>query len=63
MKESEKQSPSTSERFPNYFEKYAARPINLILKNPQLTPKILLFLAVVPVVVLAIVLIIILPLQ
>lgn len=63
MKESEKSPQPTSDPPQNYFEKYAAKPVNLILKNPQLTPKILLFLAIVPVVLLTLVLLIILPLQ
>lgn len=48
IKESEKlqQAPSTKRQ--NFFDKYGGAPLASIMRNPKITPVILLILAVVP---------------
>jgi hypothetical protein len=59
--EAPQESPSAKRQ--SILEKYSSGPLDAILKNPKLTPTILLVLAVAPIIILAIVLAVILPLQ
>lgn len=54
--ESEKQQQAPQDLRPNFWEKYGGAPLALIMRNPKVTPVILLVLATTPIVITAIVL-------
>lgn len=54
--ESEKQQQAPSAKRQNFFDKYGGAPLAFIMRNPKMTPVVLLVLAAAPIVITAFIL-------